>query len=36
LKEVVDLAAVDADDAEHELAGEAQREGRIRVDDGLC
>ena len=36
LEEVVDLAAVDADDAEHELAGEAQRQGRVGVDDGLC
>mmetsp|Transcript_12602 Transcript_12602/g.54124 ORF Transcript_12602/g.54124 Transcript_12602/m.54124 type:complete len:367 (-) Transcript_12602:104-1204(-) len=35
LEEVVDLAAVDADDAEHELAGEAQRQGRVGVDDGL-
>ena len=25
-----------SDDAEHELAGEAQRQGRVWVDDGLC
>ena len=36
LKEVIHLAAVDADDAEHELAGETERQGGVRVDDGLC